>query len=147
MAQAYYNTSSTGTNFVALTPDMVGAAAANHTHNLSNLVYFGANPLSSSDEDTVEFWGAKGFGFAFISQTGLIKDQPSQYGYILNITLGGSEVHQLWMTQASGVIGHRGGNIAGWSGSWKWMADTSNSEIVVSSSQPTNQHAKLWIKV
>lgn len=32
MAQAYYNTSSTGTNFVALTPDMVGAAAAYHEH-------------------------------------------------------------------------------------------------------------------
>ena len=33
MAKAYYNTSSTGTNFVALTPDMVGAAAASHTHS------------------------------------------------------------------------------------------------------------------
>ena len=53
MAQAYYNTSSTGTNFVALTPDMVGAAAASHTHQA-----FQATGQTGSVSSNIPIWCA-----------------------------------------------------------------------------------------
>ena len=85
----------------------------------------GTNTIGSPAADTTSNWGKQGTSYHFYSNTGQINGQPSQWGYLLNVG-DGSEVHQLWMTQASGDLYHRGGNGAGWSGSWKTLLDSSN---------------------
>lgn len=85
----------------------------------------GSNPIRSTGADTTANWGALNTSLYFYTNTGQLIDQPSQWGYILNLGQG-SEIHQLWMEQASGSIWHRGGNGAGWSGSWRRMLDSAN---------------------
>ena len=85
----------------------------------------GSNPITSTGADTTANWGALNTSLYFYTNTGQLIDQPSQWGYILNLGQG-SEVHQLWMEQASGSLWHRGGNGAGWNGSWRRMLDSSN---------------------
>ena len=85
----------------------------------------GSNPITSTSADTTANWGALNTSLYFYTNTGQLIDQPSQWGYVLNLGQG-SEVHQLWMEQASGSLWHRGGNGAGWNGSWRRMLDSSN---------------------
>lgn len=99
------------------------AASSSHDHNY--ITVQGYNTISSISDDTTANWGNKQTSLHFYSQTGMIKDQPSQWGYLLNLGAG-SEVHQLWMSQASGSISHRGGNSAGWEGSWRRILDSVN---------------------
>lgn len=85
----------------------------------------GSNPITSTGADTTANWGALNTSLYFYTNTGQLIDQPSQWGYVLNLGQG-AEVHQLWMEQASGSLWHRGGNGAGWNGSWRRMLDSSN---------------------
>lgn len=101
----------------------IGAAAASHSHN--SLTTKGTNTINSTANDTTANWGAHGHSVHWYTQSGCLNGQPSQYGYILNLG-SGTEVHQLWMTQASGNLAHRGGNGSGWNGSWKTILDSSN---------------------
>lgn len=101
----------------------IGAAASSHSHN--SLTTKGTNTINSTANDTVSNWGAHGHSVHWYTQSGCLNEQPSQYGYILNLG-SGTEVHQLWMTQASGNLAHRGGNGYGWNGSWKTILDSSN---------------------
>lgn len=96
---------------------------------MRNLTYKGTNTISSTTNDTTSNWGDQGnLATVFYTATGQITDQPSQYGFVLNLTNGpsSSEVHQLWTTQSSGSLLHRGGNASGWNGSWKTILDSSN---------------------
>ena len=79
--------------------------------------YRGNNPITSS-EDTVSKWSELGPGFWYISNTNTVKNQPFQWGYIINFTHFATEVHQIWLTQSHGNCYHRGGNGSGWGGSW-----------------------------
>ena len=83
------------------------------------------DPINSTGSDTTQNWAAKKTGIAWYTTTGQLNDQPSQWGYLLNIntTPGGKDVHQIWFTQASGNLFHRGGNNNGWSGSWRRLVD------------------------
>ena len=101
----------------------IGAAASSHSH--SYLTTKGTNTISSTSSDTTANWGAQGHSIHWYTATGQLTDQPNQWGYILNLG-SGTEVHQLWMTQASGDMFHRGGNNSGWSGSWRKLIDSSN---------------------
>ena len=85
----------------------------------------GSNPIASTGADTTANWGALNTSLYFYTNTGQLIDQPSQWGYILNLGQG-SEVHQLWMEQSSGSVWHRGGNGAGWNGSWRRILDSEN---------------------
>ena len=85
----------------------------------------GNNPITSTSADTTANWGALNTSLYFYTNTGQLIDQPSQWSYVLNLGQG-SEVHQIWMEQASGSLWHRGGNGAGWNGSWRRMLDSSN---------------------
>ena len=91
---------------------------------INGLIYLGANPVTS-DTDTTAYWGQTlGNGVAMFSQTGCVADQPSQYGLVLNCCVkGSSEVHQIWLTQSTGAMYHRGGNSSGWNGSWRKVLD------------------------
>lgn len=96
---------------------------------MKNLTYKGANVISSTANDTTAKWISKGnLATAYYNTEEQITNQPSQYGFILNLTDGpsGSQVHQLWATQSSGSLFHRGGSSNGWTGSWKTLFDTSN---------------------
>lgn len=91
---------------------------------INGLIYLGTNPVTS-DTDTTAYWGQTlGNGVAMFSQTGCVADQPSQYGMVLNCCVkGSSEVHQIWLTQSTGAMYHRGGNSSGWNGSWRKVLD------------------------
>lgn len=105
------------------TPAEIGAAEVSHSHNL--LATKGINTINSIASDTTAKWGAQGNSIHWYDTNGYLNNQPSQYGYLFNVG-GGSEVHQLWMTQASGNILHRGGNSGGWHDSWRTLLDSSN---------------------
>ena len=113
----------------------IGAAASSHSHN--SLTTKGTNTINSTANDTVSNWGAHGHSVHWYTQSGCLNGQPSQYGYILNLG-SGTEVHQLWMTQASGNLAHRGGNGYGWNGSWKTILDSSNFTSYAASSHTHN---------
>ena len=90
----------------------------------NGLIYLGTNPVTS-DTDTTAYWGQTlGNGVAMFSKTGCVSDQPSPYGLVLNCCVkGSSEVHQIWLTQSTGAMYHRGGNSSGWNGSWRKVLD------------------------
>ena len=100
------------------------STTTNHNHNLLTLK--GTNTISSKANDTTSSWGAHQNSVHWYDTTGQLNDQPSQWGYLLNIGQGGSEVHQFWTTQPNGDVLHRGGNGANWSGTWKTFLDSSN---------------------
>ena len=131
-------------------PADIGAAASSHGH--STISIKGNNTISSTSNDTTSNWGAQGNSVHWYTNTGQLIDQPNQWGYILNIG-SGSEVHQIWMTQASGSLCHRGGNGSGWSGSWREILDSSNFKSHVTPSAigaapnphwHVNATTKLW---
>ena len=102
-------------------------------------------PIDSSN-DTTANWGAKGLSVAGYSDGNTITDKPSTYGIILNVNSGDTEVHQLWFTQSSGKIFHRGGNASGWNGSWRLMYSDGDS-VIYSSSEPTSKvKGTIWLK-
>jgi hypothetical protein len=103
---------------------------SDHSHNFISIK--GNDTITSTTDDTTTKWGAQGVSTHFYTKTGQLIDQPNQWGYILNIGQN-SEVHQLWMTQASGDMFHRGGNGSGWSGSWRRILDESNFKTHVTS--------------
>lgn len=100
-----------------------GKAASSHTHDSLNVK--GTNTITTTTNDTVSNWGAHKNSIHWYSTAGQLTDQPSQYGYLINVGQG-SEVHQLWLAQASGDIKHRGGNNSGWSGTWRTVLDSTN---------------------
>ena len=108
---------------VNITPSGIGAAASSHEHNY--LTMKGEGTITESD-DTTANWGAQGNSVHWYPDSSTLTDKPSAWGFLCNITKNSSEVHQLWMTQASGSIYHRGGNSSGWSGTWKEILDSSN---------------------
>lgn len=85
----------------------------------------GSDSITSTANDTTANWGAYDTSVHWYTTAGQLTDQPSTWGYLFNIGTG-SEVHQLWMTQASGNMLHRGGNSSGWSGTWRTILDSIN---------------------
>ena len=94
-----------------------------HNHNILSIK--GDNTITSSDKDTTANWGAQNTSVHWYTESGQLIDQPSQWGYLLNIGRS-SEVHQLWFMQANGDLSHRGGNQDGWHDTWKTILDASN---------------------
>lgn len=105
-----------------------GTGATTAINARVNLIALPNNPITKVADDTVAKWGAYGPGAtAFYSATGQLTDQPGQWGFIQNImTTTGAELHQIWATQASGDMYHRGGNASGWSGTWRKFLDSVN---------------------
>lgn len=96
-------------------------AAKSHGHNE---IWVKDAPFSSSN-DTTANWGGQGVSVSWYPDGTTITNKPNTWGFIFNIGRG-TEVHQLWLTQASGSMFHRGGNGSGWSGSWREVLDSSN---------------------
>lgn len=87
----------------------------------------GINIIGMVISDTVTTWGEQLNSVHFINNdsTQIVTDNPSTWGMIFNMTTN-SEVHQIWCTQPTGALFHRGGNSAGWSGTWREIVDSSN---------------------
>lgn len=116
----------------------IGAAAASHSHN--NLAIKGTNTITTISNDTTANWGSHGNSVHWYTVAGQLNNQPAQYGYILNIGHA-SEVHQLWMTQSSGNLAHRGGNSSGWNGTWRTILDSSNYTSYAAPASHTHNYA------
>lgn len=163
MARAYYNTSSTGTNFVALTPDMVGAAAASHTHSgyaLSTHTHDGLSVRDTRNDNlSPAQYASAGYGnktrieFKYASKV----NSPTggqTYGALLTYMpwgeSSGGNAYQIFLNSSGNTPypSIRTASLSGTSwGGWYDFVTEANPEIVVSSSQPTNSNAKLWVKV
>lgn len=103
-----------------------GGVAANTTSYFhSGIAVQSSNTITSTGTDTTSNWGSKNVGVHWYTNAGQLIDQPSQWGYLWNIGMG-TEVHQMWMEQATGSVWHRGGNSTGWHGSWRRMLDSAN---------------------
>ena len=104
-------------------------AVASHTHEKFKLK--SSLAITSQTNDTPSNWGSQEISAHFYNTTECIKNQPSQYGFLLNVG-GDAEVHQIWMEQANGSLHHRGGNRNGWHGStsgsgyWRTLLDSEN---------------------
>lgn len=163
MARAYYNTSSTGANFVALTPDMVGAAAASHTHSgyaLSSHTHDGLSVRDTRNDNlSPAQYASAGYGnktrieFKYASKV----NSPTggqTYGALLTYMpwgeSSGGNAYQIFLNSSGNTPypSIRTASLSGTSwGGWYDFVTEANPEIVVSSSQPTNSNAKLWVKV
>ena len=112
-------------------------AASSHEHNYLNVK--GTNTINSTANDTTAKWGAQGNSVHWYTEANKINGQPSQWGYLVNIGQS-SEVHQIWMEQASGNLSHRGGNGSGWGGSWRTVLDSSNYTSYAAASNHTHNN-------
>lgn len=94
-----------------------------------NINFIGIDPLTSPAEDTVGNWIALGSGIAYISDEGVLANQPERYGYILNI-VNDPFVSQLFFTQNSSVHTYKraGAKTSTWynRGNWTKMLDENN---------------------
>lgn len=100
----------------------ITTSVADNSHNHSYLAKRSNNTITSTTNDTVANWGAYSTSVHWYNTADYITNQPSQYGYILNIGYG-SETQQLWFSAPGGGLYYRGGNSSGWSKSWTriWM--------------------------
>ena len=108
----------------------ISASPNTHTHDFLNIK--GTDTISSTSNDTVSNWASQKNSVHWYKTTGLLTDQPQQYGFISNYANAG-DVHQLWFSQPGGDICHRGGNGAGWSTSWRRIIDDTNYTNIVAS--------------
>lgn len=162
MAQAYYNTSSTGASFSPLTADMVGAASSNHSHGMINGNFFSmvANTTTNSGWSMLDANYAGGGNFLKAVRCQQYAPSWLEGNFASGVAAGGGDTKFV----ITGGYNNRRITVAGGNGTkpaWYWklsganggnydlstFASSSNPEIVVSSSQPTNSNAKLWVKV
>lgn len=150
MARAYYPTGEG--EYTAWTPDMVGAAAENHIHTGLTLVDNRSENLLPNE---IIVPNDKGLRLDFKSTDPMGLDSSS--GFIGVVTFvpwndnSGGNVHQLALGTSSDLhpkINLRSGNqdTDTW-GNWYEFYTSSRPEVVVSSSQPSNSNAKIWVKI
>lgn len=98
---------------------------------ITGLTHRGTNIINSNDDDTTSNWGSVGnLSTAFFNNNSALT-KPATYGFVINVTDGSSEVHQLWLEQANGSMYHRGGNSTGFYGWRKVLDDMNCSDFVI----------------
>ena len=102
----------------------------------SGFTFLGTDPISSTSSDTTTNWAALGTGYAWYDTTGLLINQPSQRGFVINYKYGG-DIFQIWKTQNSGPMYYRSGNTSGWGKPWTKILDA--TDLIVSNTQPSGQ--------
>lgn len=95
-------------------------------------------PISSVSDDAPANWAAQGNSVNWYQTAGLLNNQPSKYGYLLNISGAGHDIRQIWTEQGAGSLYHRSGNGSGWanSGAWFKIADSSNIGSLIPTGAP-----------
>jgi len=99
--------------------------------NILGFVYKGSNPLEAVglEQDTRQFWAGKGSGYWWISGYNNLKEQPSQYGYLLNMCYGTGETYQVFFGAALNIICVRSGG-AGSARDDGWYRANSSTEVI-----------------
>ena len=70
--------------------------------------------LTTASTDTPEFWRVQDKGLYWYSENGRLKNQPSQYGWLIHFTGREYEIQQLFIVAPNGIIWSRGANGSGW---------------------------------
>lgn len=118
-AKAYTDAHSANkSNPHGVTAEQVGARPDTWMPKMSDVAYLGENLIASTADDTTANWAGFGSGYVWYSAASHLIDQPSIYGFLVNIVYG-SDIFQIWHTQNSGPMYTRSGNASGWSDSWK----------------------------
>ena len=102
----------------------------------NGFTFLGTNPISSTSDDTTTNWAALGTGYARYNTTGLLINQPSQWGFVITYKYGG-DVFQIWKTQNRGPMYYRSGSSVGWGKPWTKILDA--TDLIVSNTQPSGQ--------
>ena len=102
----------------------------------NGFTFLGTNPISSTSDDTTGNWSALGTGYARYNTTGLLINQPSRWGFVINYKYG-NDIFQIWETQNRGPMYYRSGDTNGWSKSWTKILDA--TDLIVSNTQPSGQ--------
>lgn len=97
-------------------------------HTIPSLMNLGDNLTKGAENDTTLFWREKQTGYSWVSQEGMLIDQPHQYGFVLHY-LHNSDVFQIFRRQPDGPTYWRSGNASGWAHSWKKVYDESSIYI------------------
>lgn len=111
----------------------------------SGFTFLGTDPISSTSSDTTTNWASLGTGYAWYDTTGLLTNQPSQWGFVINYKYGG-DIFQIWKTQNSGPMYYRNGDNNGWGKSWTKILDA--TDLIVSDTQPSGQAVGgIWYQI
>lgn len=103
-----------------------GTGATDRKNALYNLAYLGTEPIKTAATDTTAKWTEIGSGYTFYLTSGLLNNQPSQYGLLINYAQN-SEIFQIWNTQNGGPTYFRSGNGSGWADTgWRKVFDSAN---------------------
>ena len=111
----------------------------------NGFTFLGTNPISSTSDDTTKNWSALETGYAWYNTTGLLINQPSQWGFVINYKYG-SDIFQIWNTQGNGPMYYRCGNAGGWGKPWTKILDA--TDLIVSNTQPSGQAVGgIWYQI
>lgn len=98
---------------------------ANISHGHSSLTLFGTNTINGTANDTVANWASKNNGVSLYNTASLLNGQPTQYGFLFNMTNGSDEIHQIW-AERNGSLKHRSGTASGIDKTWRTLLDSTN---------------------
>lgn len=98
---------------------------ANISHGHSSLTLFGTNTINGTANDTVANWASKNNGVSLYNTASLLNGQPTQYGFLFNMTNGSDEIHQIW-AERNGSLQHRSGTASGIDTAWRNILDSAN---------------------
>ena len=111
----------------------------------SGFTFLGTDPISSTSSDTTANWASLGTGYAWYDTTGLLINQPSKWGFVINYKHG-SDIFQIWNTQNRGPMYYRSGNASGWGKTWTKILDA--TDLIVSNTQPSGQAVGgIWYQI
>lgn len=141
MARAYYQGSDG--EYYQWTPQMIGSENSNGLVQAAGIPLPDGNSISDfsskhqSFAGSVQTNGGTWFNLLSIRHRNNTSDGAG-YGMILYTPLTDPTGNLAWRQQT--------GSKTGW-GNERTIADSQNPEIVVSSSQPTNPNAKVWVQI
>lgn len=138
MARAYYPDG--GGGYLPWTPPMIGSSDPNGlvqaaSTNVDNIVDFAPKNQSFAGSVSVQDENGAWYNLLSIRHRNNTGDGPN-YGMVLYAPLTYNTGNLAWRQQAGGP----------WGGE-RIIADSQNPEVVISSSQPTNPNAKVWVQI
>lgn len=77
-----------------------------------------ATPILTIEKDTPAQWATVGSGVYYYNVKNCLNNQPSQYGYLINLAASSENVVQIWKSLPDGVFATRSGNASGWGETW-----------------------------
>lgn len=81
----------------------------------NTLVFRENNPITSADEDTVEYWASKSTGIYWFGNNLALAPDGWTYGFLIHIVYA-NEIEQEYIVAPGGYRYVRGVNYIGWSG-------------------------------